>query len=129
MRNWDLLREMSQMQRNMDEALRGLGHLFGPAFEPALGLRSWPRINLREDGEHLYVEALLPGVDPDKIDMNVLGNTLTLSGERLPADAGGTAAPGTAVSAAPAGSCALSSCRSRSTPSRSGPSTATVCCA
>jgi HSP20 family protein len=82
---------MSQMQRDMDEALRGfgLGHLFGPAFEPALGLRNWPRINLREDGEHLYVEALLPGVDPDKIDMNVLGNTLTLSGERLPADAGG----------------------------------------
>jgi len=89
MRNWDLLREMSQMQRNMDEALRGLGHLFGPAFEPALGLRSWPRINLREDGDHLYVEALLPGVDPDKVDMNVLGNTLSLSGERLPADAGG----------------------------------------
>lgn len=91
MRNWDLLREMSQMQRDMDEVLRGfgLGRLFGPAFEPALGLRSWPRINLREDGDHLYVEALLPGGDPDKIDMNVLGNTLTLSGERLPADAGG----------------------------------------
>jgi HSP20 family protein len=82
---------MSQMQRDMDEVLHGfgLGRLFGPTFEPALGLRSWPRINLREDGDHLYVEALLPGVDPDKIDMNVLGNTLTLSGERLPADAGG----------------------------------------
>ena len=91
MRNWDLLREMSQMQRDMDEVLRGfgLGRLFGPTFEPAFGLRGWPRINLREDGDHLYVEALLPGVDPDKIDMNVLGNTLTLSGERLPADAGG----------------------------------------
>ena len=91
MRNWDLLREMSQMQRDMDEMFRGfgLGRLFGPSFEPALGLRSWPRINLREDGDHLYVEALLPGVDPDKVDMNVLGNTLSLSGERLPADAGG----------------------------------------
>jgi HSP20 family protein len=82
---------MSQMQRDMDEVFRGfgLGRLFGPSFEPALGLRSWPRINLREDGDHLYVEALLPGVDPDKVDMNVLGNTLSLSGERLPADAGG----------------------------------------
>ena len=91
MRHWDLLREMSQVQRDMDEMLRGfgLGQLFGPTFEPALGLRSWPRINLREDGEHLYVEALLPGVAPEQIDMNVLGNTLTLSGERLPADAGG----------------------------------------
>lgn len=91
MRNWDLLREMSQMQRDMDEMLRGfgLGRLFDPSFEPALGLRSWPRINLREDDDHLYVEALLPGVAPEQIDMNVLGNTLTLSGERLPADAGG----------------------------------------
>jgi HSP20 family protein len=91
MRNWDLLREMSQMQRDMDALLRdvGLGHLFGPAFEPAIGLRNWPRINLREDDEHLYVEALLPGIAPDKIDMNVLGNTLALSGERLPAEIGG----------------------------------------
>lgn len=90
MRNWELLREMSEMQRDMEQVLRGfgVGRLFGPAFEPALGLRSWPRINLREDGEHLYVEALLPGVAPDRIDMNVLGNTLTLAGERLSADTG-----------------------------------------
>jgi len=91
MRNWDLLREMSQMQRDMDEAMRGfgLGRPFGPTFEAALGLRSWPRINLREDSEHLSVEALLPGVAPEQIEMNVLGNTLTLAGERLPADASG----------------------------------------
>jgi HSP20 family protein len=82
---------MSEMQRDMDEVLRGfgVGRLFSPVFEPALGLRSWPRINLREDGEHLYVEALLPGVAPERIDMNVLGNTLTLAGERLAADSGG----------------------------------------
>jgi len=91
MRNWDLMREMGQMQRDMDELLRGFGfgRLFGPAFEPAVGLRNWPRINLREDAEHLFVEALLPGVAPEKIDMSVLGNTLTLSGERLPADVEG----------------------------------------
>jgi HSP20 family protein len=87
MRNWDLLREMNQMQRDIDETLRGfgLGRLFGAGF----GQRDWPRINLREDDDHIYVEALLPGVEPDKIDMNVLGNTLTLSGERLPAEVEG----------------------------------------
>ena len=84
MRNWDVMREMSQMQRDIDEALRGLGlgRLFGPGSATGFALRDWPRINLREDADHIYVEALLPGVDPEKIDMNVLGNTLTLSGER-----------------------------------------------
>ena len=88
MRNWDLLREMSQMQREMDTIFRGLGlgRLFGPGYEAGFGLRDWPRINLREDADHIYVEALLPGSDPKAIDMNVLGNTLTLAGERLATD-------------------------------------------
>jgi HSP20 family protein len=88
MRSWDLLREMSQLQQDIDEVFRGggLSRFFGPGLEPSLGLRGWPAINLREDADHLYVEALLPGVAPDQIDMNVLGNTVTLSGERTAAD-------------------------------------------
>ncbi len=84
MKTWDLFKEMDQLHRDIDSLFNGYnrGRLFGPAFEPGLGLRHYPKINLRDDAENVYVEALLPGVEPDKIDMNVLGNTLTLSGER-----------------------------------------------
>jgi len=84
MRSWDLFKEMDQLHREIDSLFGGYnrGRLFGPAFEPGLGLRHYPKINLRDDDDCVYVEALLPGVEPDKIEMNILGNTLSLSGER-----------------------------------------------
>lgn len=90
MRTWDLFKEMDQLHREIDSLFNGYnrGRLFGPAFEPGLGLRHYPKINLRDDDENVYVEALLPGVEPDKIDMNVLGNTLTLAGQRHALDSG-----------------------------------------
>ena len=90
MRTWDLFKEMDQLHREIDGLFNGYnrGRLFGPAFEPGLGLRHYPKINLRDDDENVYVEALLPGVDPDQIEMNILGNTLTLAGERAAADLG-----------------------------------------
>jgi len=84
MRNWDLFKEVDQLHRDINGLFSGhhRGRLFGPAFEPGLGLRQYPKVNLRDDADNVYVEALLPGVDPDRIDMNILGNTLTLGGER-----------------------------------------------
>lgn len=84
MRTWDLFKEMDQLHREIDGVFHGFnrGRLFGPAFEPGLSLRHYPKINVRDDADNVYVEALLPGVDPDKLDMNILGDTLTLTGER-----------------------------------------------
>lgn len=84
MRTWDFFKEMDQIQQDIDGIFNGFqrNRLFSPAFEPGLGLRHYPKINLRDDADNIYVEALLPGIDPDKIDMNILGDTLTLSGER-----------------------------------------------
>jgi len=81
MRTWDLFREMEQFQRDIDEVFRGGGRDSFLA-SGTRGLRHFPRINLREDSENLYLEALLPGVDPEQVDINLLGNTLTLAGER-----------------------------------------------
>jgi HSP20 family protein len=75
---------MENMSRDMDNLLRqtGLGRLLEPSFATALGGRNYPRINLREDDANLYVEALLPGVAAKDLEMTVMKNTLTLSGER-----------------------------------------------
>ena len=88
MRTRDLFTEMEQLQQEIDSLFNGYhkGRLFGHAFEPGLGLRHYPKINLRDDADNVYVEALLPGVDPDTLEMNILGNTLTLSGERPTSD-------------------------------------------
>ncbi len=84
MLSWNLIREMEHLRREMDELFRGAG--FGPMldapFLPGVGTRRYPRINIREDADNYYLEALLPGVDVQHLDMNVVGGTLTLSGER-----------------------------------------------
>jgi len=84
MNNWNLFREMDQMRREMDEIFNnvGLGKILEPAFLPGIGARRTPRFNLREDENSFYLSALLPGVDPKQLEMNVVGNSLTLSGER-----------------------------------------------
>lgn len=46
--------------------------------------REFPAINLWTDGDSVLVTTELPGVDPDSIDMSVVGRTLTLRGERQP---------------------------------------------
>lgn len=42
----------------------------------------WPALNTWEDGDHAYLEAELPGLTMDDIEVYVLGNELTISGER-----------------------------------------------
>jgi len=39
-------------------------------------------VDVREDGDHLYVEAELPGFKKDEVDITLENQTLTISGER-----------------------------------------------
>jgi HSP20 family protein len=41
-------------------------------------------INLSEDKDAYYVEALAPGVEPDSLEVTVVHNALTISGEKKP---------------------------------------------
>ncbi|MDT8419327.1 MAG: Hsp20/alpha crystallin family protein [Desulfuromonadales bacterium] len=83
MAGWDLFQEMDMLRREIDQAFRGIGkNYLYPAFLPGIGTGDYPRVNLSEDEHHYYVEALVPGIDPKNLDLNLMQGTLTLSGER-----------------------------------------------
>jgi HSP20 family protein len=84
MANWDLFKELENLRREIDEAFSGFGgrRVFDQTFLPGPGFKRSPRINLSSDGDNLYVEALLPGVAADELDMTVQQSTLTIAGER-----------------------------------------------
>lgn len=84
MANWDILQEMDILRREIDDVFRGFGtaRLLGPTFLPRLGGKEYPHINLSEDENTIYVDALVPGIEPEDIDLNVMKGSLTISGER-----------------------------------------------
>jgi HSP20 family protein len=89
---WNPWHEIEALRRDIDRAFNNVGQTNGPnfrsAFLPGRAARQYPLVNLSEDRDHIYVEALAPGVDPATIDVAVVRNVLTLSGEkrRLPED-------------------------------------------
>lgn len=42
----------------------------------------WPTLDLIETPENLQVKAELPGIDPKQIEISIVGNTLTIQGEK-----------------------------------------------
>ncbi len=83
----DLFQEMDMLRREIDHAFRGVGgNLLSPAFLPGISTGDYPRINLSEDDTSYYIGALVPGIDPKDLDLNLLQGTLTLSGERKETD-------------------------------------------
>lgn len=85
MRTWNLLNDMEKMHREFDQLFNGFGfgRMTDPAFMPGVGVMRFPKLALREDTEHYFIDAILPGVDPKTLEMTVTGTTLTIAGERV----------------------------------------------
>lgn len=83
---WNPWNAMEAIRRDIDRAFTNTGFanepLFRTAFLPGRAARRYPLINLSEDREHVYVEALAPGIDPASLDLAVLRNVLTITGEK-----------------------------------------------
>lgn len=74
-------RQIERMQREMDQLLGGFSAASRSRVAP-----SFPAINVWLSEEGAVVTAELPGVDAENIDISVVGETLTLTGSRQPAE-------------------------------------------
>jgi len=77
---WDPFTEMSSLRRAMERVFDEPFALRSP-FGSSNGGSSLFPIDLYETNDDVVVEASLPGVKPDDIDISVTGQLLTLKGE------------------------------------------------
>jgi HSP20 family protein len=84
MAEWNPFEEVETLRREIDRAFQGFGQspYSRVAFLPAQGPRRYPLINLLEDKDRVYIEALTPGVEPESLNVTVQQNRLILSGEK-----------------------------------------------
>ena len=71
---WDPFREMNQLQREMN-------HLFS-GVQGSRSEREFPQFNVWEDMNGLLLTTELPGAEPQDIDIVVVGDILTLKGNK-----------------------------------------------
>lgn len=86
MADWNPWQTLETLRREIDRVFDENGTrrepFFRSAFLPGRAARQYPLLNLSEDQDALYVEALAPGVDPSTLQVNIVRNTLSVAGEK-----------------------------------------------
>ena len=77
---WEPFREVSRLRRDMDR-------LWDDFFGPSRALRPWteewvPAVDVAETAAKVTVKAEVPGLDPKEIDISLVGDLLTIKGEK-----------------------------------------------
>jgi len=85
---FDIFDEMARMRREIDRIL-GEDRLSSWTFPfsrisflPGRASQAYPLINICEDSDNIYVDALAPGLDPEALNVSVSGDQLVISGEK-----------------------------------------------
>lgn len=71
----DVMPEMLNLQREVNRLFSNVG-------QKSPG--NYPAVNIWEKDDQAVVTAELPGLDPEKVDVSVTGDVLTIAGEVLP---------------------------------------------
>lgn len=74
---WDRLPLFTSFQEEMDNML---DNFFGR--ESYFGMGWSPNIDIAENEEVIIIKAEIPGIDPKDIDISIVGDTLTIKGEK-----------------------------------------------
>jgi HSP20 family protein len=86
LRTWDPFRELDTLRRQVEQVFEEYNNGDKPfsraSFLPGMSARTYPLLNLGEDKDSLYVDALAPGLNPDSLDITVVRDTLRIAGEK-----------------------------------------------
>jgi HSP20 family protein len=87
---------LGEMWNEFDRAENGMNRFLrymdtrGPA-APSREPFAYPPVNVWDDDENVYLDAELPGIAPEHLEMTITdGNRLTLKGQRQPPEVGAT---------------------------------------
>lgn len=80
---WDPFRDMAMLQNEMNRLFEETFRTLGVWAQN--GDSSWaPALDVRETDDAFIVEASIPGINPDNLNINLLNNMLTIEGEVQP---------------------------------------------
>ena len=82
---WDPFQNLEAVRREMERVFDQydpVHRVFGRNPFPGLASRMHPLVNLAEDKDGYYVETLVPGVDPESIEVSVLRDQLRIAGTK-----------------------------------------------
>ena len=87
LRTWDPLMELDALRRGVEQVFEDFGNWRMPfarfGFVPSAAVQTYPMLNISENADNIYVEALAPGLNLDTLEISVIQNELRMTGEKL----------------------------------------------